>query len=520
MDDLKIYPFALTANEVKLDYNRGQAVKLGVLGTSITDGKTASDSAATAYCIPGDTTSCTPPIGEWNFEEGSSTAVNDTSGNANTGTWNGTGTTHWTAGKIGKAGKFNGSDDYVDVGNASSLDVGISQYTISMWIYRNSDSGGYERLLSKTNSAGAGVVDWSYFLQITSADIVNTGCGISTSNDGWLDGTTTISTGRWYHVAGVKTSTQFELYINGKLDASGLTGGTFSNCQDNDWSTYIGRLGSGGTYYYGFSGLIDQVKLYNYARTPAQIAYDYNRGLPLAHWKLDECQGTTLNDSSGNNFTGTLTIGASGGNDAVGTCTTVDTTTAWYNGRNGKMNYSLYFDKTDDYISVPDNNSLDFTGPFSISLWLYIPTGSNNTETEVIIKGTADDCQNYSITLDASQNICAISSNSCGFDPGVQCDRSGAISLDTWHYIAISFDGTNMSFYKEGRRSDRFPWTIGSTNTGDLAIAGASGQPSSDFFGGQLDDVKVFNYALTDAQVKTDYNQSSAVRFAPISGAP
>ena len=65
---------------------------------------------------------------------------------------------------------------------------------------------------------------------------------------------------------------------------------------------------------------IDNLKIYNYARSTAQIAWDYNRGGPVGWWKMDECQGSSLIDSSGNSNTGTITIGSSGTQTAVGNC--------------------------------------------------------------------------------------------------------------------------------------------------------------------------------------------------------
>lgn len=118
------------------------------------------------------------------------------------------------------------------------------------------------------------------------------------------------------------------------------------------------------------NGYIDQVKIFNYARTPAQIVYDYNRGAPIAHWKFDECQGITANDSSGNGNSGTITIGATVPQSSVGTCTVVDTATAWYNGATGKYNASLNFDGVDDYVYVADNDLWNFgNNDFSIGMW-------------------------------------------------------------------------------------------------------------------------------------------------------
>jgi len=55
-----------------------------------------------------------------------------------------------------------------------------------------------------------------------------------------------------------------------------------------------------------FPGKIDHVRIYDYARTPAQIAWDYNRGAPVGWWKFDKGEGLTAYDSSGNENNGTL----------------------------------------------------------------------------------------------------------------------------------------------------------------------------------------------------------------------
>ena len=51
---------------------------------------------------------------------------------------------------------------------------------------------------------------------------------------------------------------------------------------------------------------------------------------------------------------------------------------------------------------------------------------------------------------------------------------------------------------------------IGGTNTGNVW----------EFWNGQIDDVRVYNYVLTGAQIKTLYNEDSAVRFGPLTGSP
>ncbi|MBI2005606.1 MAG: laminin G domain-containing protein, partial [Candidatus Aenigmarchaeota archaeon] len=141
-------------------------------------------------------------VGWWKFN--SDVLANDSSGYGNNGSvsgavWN-------SSGKLGGAYDFDGVNDYVDLGNSSNLDL-TTNFAISMWIYRNKDSGDTERLLAKTDSAGAGSLDWSYFTQISAGDILQLGCPNGDADAQYLDGSQTILTGRWYNTILVKNST-------------------------------------------------------------------------------------------------------------------------------------------------------------------------------------------------------------------------------------------------------------------------------------------------------------------------
>ena len=56
--------------------------------------------------------------------------------------------------------------------------------------------------------------------------------------------------------------------------------------------------------------------------------------------------------------------------------------------------------------------------------------------------------------------------------------------------------------------------------TCSFVIGTRSDLSAGSFFGGQIDNVSVYNYGLTGTQVKTLYNENSAVRFGPLTGSP
>ena len=78
IDEPKIYNYALTADEVKQDYNQGSALQMGQTSQTISGTTTSLE-----YCIPGDTSPCASPIAEWKFDEKTGTSINDSSGNNN-----------------------------------------------------------------------------------------------------------------------------------------------------------------------------------------------------------------------------------------------------------------------------------------------------------------------------------------------------------------------------------------------------------------------------------------------------
>src|SRR5439155_14107613 len=146
---------------------------------------------------------------------------------------------------------------------------------------------------------------------------------------------------QWYHISVTQQGTSYVLYVNGIAVKSSNA----SSINTTDVCDGIGSFSSD-----KFDGSIDDVRVYNYARTPAQIAWDYNRGGPVGLWKFDECTGSTAYDLSGQGNNGTINIGGSGSQTTAGNCVTTDAAAAWYNGKDGKYNSSLNFDGSDDVV--------------------------------------------------------------------------------------------------------------------------------------------------------------------------
>ena len=95
IDDVKIYPYARTADQIKLDYNSRGSLK----GTSANLGSAASDNNLSDGLV-----------GYWKMDEGVGTTTADSSGNSNTGTLTNVG---WTNGKFGVGTSYNGTNNVI-----------------------------------------------------------------------------------------------------------------------------------------------------------------------------------------------------------------------------------------------------------------------------------------------------------------------------------------------------------------------------------------------------------------------
>ncbi len=468
IDEVKIYNHALTADEVKVEYNRGSSIVLGALSdtSGLTGGSVASNSASAAYCIPGDTVTCSAPVVEWNFEEGNGGNANDTSGNGYTGT--ATGTTV-TAGKIGKARNFTASDNIsatiADSGNTNTLEV---------WIYPTTLIASKTIITNLTTNAS------------------------SQPQYGSCTGTA-IPLNQWTHIAAVSDGASIcKIYQNGALSAVNTTGVTYGTSLNAGSSSFLGKL--------------DEIKFFVYARTPAQVAWDYSRGAPMVWYKMDECQGTAIHDSSGNGSTGTLNLGSSG-QTAAGTCTT-NANTAWYNGRNGKYNSSLNFDGTDDYVTTAAFSPLAVSGQAATNLswggWYY-PTTSAAGKT-LMEKAT----EFQLITDSNSKPQCGIYYSSAFHNT----TANTALTLNVWNHVICTYDGANVKVYVNGILDNTSSLETNSITAAISILYLGEASGGTNFYSGQIDEQKIWNYPLIAYRVRMEYNQGSAVRFGPLQGSP
>ena len=80
---------------------------------------------------------------------------------------------------------------------------------------------------------------------------------------------------------------------------------------------------------------------------------------------------------------------------------------------------------------------------------------------------------------------------------------AGALALNQWSYLAVVYDGSTVRYFVNGALQSEQPFTAAITARGNPINIGADITPGQ-FFKGLLDDVRIYNRALTQLQIQTD----------------
>jgi len=505
-------------------------------------------------------------VGGWNFSEGGASATTvDVSGNSNTGTLqagddtgsNDSATDMWSGGvngRFGQAIEFDGTNDYVDCGNDSSLDA-TDEITVEAWInpVATPDQAG---IVSKRKVSE---VEGNWTLRVGESNVLEWLVWTPAQN---VESASTISTSVWtYAVATFNNTTKAtKIYINGELDKEDSTITNDLSSQTEDV-----LIGYDGQNEY-FDGLIDSVRIYNRALSASEIANHYYSGrnkfddysakvklsaddsntyldetltnnqdyLLSYYYKVGEDNSNPINftlsgsgtivaeenimassttglvgawnfeEGSSGSADGATIVDLSGNsNDGTGDDGANNTGLSWTSGKYGN---AIDFDGVDDYVNVTDASSIDFgTGDFSVTGWAN--TDSWSTRQMIITKKYVNSNNSYPgfrISIDESVSgrfqVEVVSSSGSTQYP------TSSISADEWFQFALTRTGSSYSFYSNGGNKQDYSCDSDSIdNNYDLMIGRQPYASTPNYFNGTIDSVRIYNRALTASEVYDNY---------------
>jgi hypothetical protein len=433
-----------------------------------------------------------PPfcVGYWTMDDNlPSTTVADSYANNKNGTAQRNTAVLHTAGRIGGALVFNGTSDYVDLGNV----IGTGAYTKVAWVRRDEGGNTYNNIVS----SGDGTTHALYAPYTRQFRLCagHTGAYYDTVQD-----TEPLAVGVWYQVA-----VTFDPQVNSGrmvMYKNGIEVNEASNVptQGTSTKTCIGKFS---TSYY-MKGAIDNVMIFNRALAPEEIAALYKQdtappmdltSVCVGQWKAnDNAANKTVADSSGKGHDGT----------AQQNTNVLHTT--------GKIDGALVFNGTSDYVDV---GNVIGTGAYTKVAWVKREAGATAYN---IISGDAGHFlwaphysgYMYNNKLTAGHNsIFNIVQDTVSLD------------VNVWYMVAVTFDpcvsSGRMVMYKNGaevNEANNVPTQGTSTKT-------YIGRFSTGYYmKGAIDNAMVFNRALTAEEIAALYNQDKGTETIPGAGAP
>lgn len=205
------------------------------------------------------------------MDEGFGDVVHDRSGCGNHGAIYGA---TWTEeGKIGRALRFDGVDDYVETGVVPFTSNDI---TVEAWIYLKSTNT-YTTIIHKGDRSG----EKNFLFTFDIFTFPDPKIRFDITDDGYdydyVAGSTTLELNKWYHVVGVyRAADKFlAVYVNGRLDGSKTS--EKASLYQGTSKYWIGARYDNGEFFTDryFNGTIDEVRIYNRARTSDEVSLSF-----------------------------------------------------------------------------------------------------------------------------------------------------------------------------------------------------------------------------------------------------
>jgi hypothetical protein len=220
-------------------------------------------------------------------------------------------------------------------------------------------------------------------------------------------------------------------------------------------------------------------------------------------WRFDEGTGTTAYDSANHND-GTL----------IGNL-------QWADGRVGG---AIDSNSTGDYVRIPDSDSL--TPSKTIALWVYIREGTAGIYKyadcpDQTGKGSPGNSRAYAFSVSSAGAGLLVCQTRDAMDSIISI---GTISLNEWHHIAATFNNGQAVIYIDGQLNNTKTLSVTSimNDAQPLTIGGYWEYCTPSFYdrlNGRIDDVRIYNRALTPTEITLLYDVKNAYGPNPYDGA-
>jgi hypothetical protein len=422
-------------------------------------------------------TSKATPVAAYSFDEKNEETATDTTGDGHTATVEGAG---WTEhGRYGGALEFDAAKkDVLRIPASPELDFS-EEFTLEAWVRPSGAENKEAPLIDKQEGAGVG-----YFLD-EGGTVSDRPVGAVEPGQEYVEAEEALPAHAWSHVALTFDGDRTWLYVDGRP----VDNGAAEPVVTSEGELEIG--GSTATTEF-FDGRIDEVRIYNRALNGAEVAADMEAPIqspkqgPIAAWSFDEGEGTTAEDWTGGGHEGIIE-GAE-----------------WARGKYGD---SLEFDGEDDLVKVPNSPEFDLTEGFTLEAWVR-PESASDEWAPILAKGMGGGkaAEELAWWLDESGSESNVPSGGNGPTAGKEEEAiaEDPLPVDVWSHLALTYDGYQLRLYVDGELVDcsAVPAHAPPVTEGELQIGAAT--EHGDHFKGRIDEVRIYNRALTEQEIKAD----------------
>ena len=403
----------------------------------------------------------------------------------------------YAAGKFGNAAVFNGSSSYISADNPFAGQSGASQeYSVSIWFKADSFTNTtYPTLFKGFNTSNNGQ---------TPPFVWTNGSIIRFHGYTYADASVSLSTGVWYHLVVIENNSTIQIYLNGVLQS--LNASTTWNQVNGNKILFGGDTASMNNT--AFDGQIDQVRIFNSVLPQSAVTALYNETTTTATYPYIDYVDANPNSVAYYKMSdATDQLG-----NYNGTATNVNFNTE------GKFGFAGAFNGSSSHMDFPSpipytNTDMTFScwvklnSAFSSSFRTIIGAGNKSTGEGIIrLLLRYDSANSYKI-----EPVRAYSGNS--YYTASSNYSAQTINAGSWYNIVYTYSasGNTAKIYINGSLVSTTSLTTTSTdptNSGVLALGQyRDGASSALFWNGSIDQVRIYDSALSAENVTSLYNE-------------
>jgi hypothetical protein len=379
--------------------------------------------------------------------------------------------------------------NFVDLGTFNPS-AGTGKITVALWAKWNGLNGKYQGLIGKRDTWDTNDMMWQIQTHKINGDLnfYREGCKP-------YDGDPVLPVGKWAHVAATFDGIVATLYVNGEKTGCG----PFTFGSDTEARVRFGDFSPEGTNR--FNGALDEIRIYNRALSQGEVVWlagrnaVYTDGL-VAYYPLLN----SVRDASGNDYDGVLR----------GAPTYVD----------GPEDYgaAMHFGGAGNFVDLGTFNPSVGTGKITVALWAKWD-GLNGEWQGLIGKRDTWDADDMMWQIQANDKTGSLCFYREGSQPYLGDPK---LPVGEWAHVAVTFDGTIATFYVDGESTGFGQFSFG-PDTGARLQFGDCGAEGYNPFNGALDEIRIYNQALSQAEVgllsgRTELYTMGLVAYYPLSG--